>query len=785
MIKHYIKLSFRNIFRNKLYSIINILGLSVALASSFLILLYVLHETGFDRYNKKLDQIHRICYGSDNFFTSITPYPLADVLKSELPGVSKASRIKDLNFYAGGQFVKLQDEYIRELYFKMCDPDIFDIISLNILSGDPNNLLNDPLSIVISQKASEKYFPDQNPVGQILIVKNNIGEKGYLINGVFEDIPSNSTFIADFIGLVFKDDDDPAYDWRGGEVETLILLTEKSNHKDLDGKLPDIIKKYNNSSANDFSIQPLKEIYFHSSHMTFYDIPRGDLSNIYLFSAIAILILIIACINYINYSTAKSLLQIKEIGVRKVVGSSRKSLIFKILGDSIILSFCALPLAIMISEMLLPYLNQLLNKNLVIDYFENWQFTLGFIIITLFTGLVSGSYLAFYMSKFQPVTILYNRLGSGKSKPIIRKILLIFQLLIFIILILCTSLINKQLKYINKVYQGFDKNNLISVEIPYMNVFTPHYETYINEIKGHPDIIDVAGASTGLLTGKRHGDVYTFPGNDSRNVFYTIYYTDADYLSTLKFEIIEGRYFNKDLVSDSMAILLNETAVKEFEIEDPIGSSIQNKTIIGIVKDFYYESMHSKISPVVFNLMTAGSASQIMVRTNGENNMELVDYLKNKWEELDKSDRFTYNFIDQKIESAYGSEKRFKTTINTFTILAIFLASLGLFGFSMFSARQRTREIGIRKVFGASIFEIIKLISKEFLLIAVYSNIIAIPVSLYIMNKWLENFEYKTSIGVGIFIVAIIISLLIVMISLSSNIIQASNRNPADTLRYE
>ncbi|MFC2121893.1 ABC transporter permease, partial [Bacteroidota bacterium] len=764
-------------------------------ACSFLIYLYVLHETSYNKFHKEADNIYRIntymSFGQGELMPSATSHVrIGEYMKNDYPEIKEFARFKDISHYYGGQFIFNDGIYIKEEKFSLVDENFFKIFSWELISGNINELLNNTYDLVITEAMAMKYFNTDNPIGESLLIKNLTGENYFTITGIIKNFPSNSTLSTNFIGninMVTADYENRG--WNGGGFETYFLLDEKSNPVELDEKMKVFSNKYHPDIKHEYHLQSMKDIYFGSSSLSWYDDPQGNKNNIILFSIIALLILLIAGINYIIIATARSSIRTIEIGIRKVVGAGRKDLFKQIMGESFLFSFIALPFAIMITELLLPIMNNLLGKAMEINYAENWKFIIGMILITSIIGLLSGSYLSFYLSGFKPENILRKRFTKTESKSVLRKTLIITQLVIFIVLFIFSEIIYKQLKYIQKDDPGFTTENLIAVIPPHAHNLVS-CAPFIQEIQGHSSISNISEINCGLFTAASTFSNFRSSRDSEKEIRLQGLLADYNFVNTLGFKIIQGRDFLSGFSSDSSVVILNETAVKELGIKDPIGKIIISDTteikIIGVVKDFNIGSLHEKIPPLYIRIKESRSMiCQIAIKTKTPISEDLIDFLKEKWELAGPNSFFEYSFFDQSFNNLYAADRKFGNTIKLFTILTIIIAASGLFGFSIFVSKQRTKEIGIRKVYGASVISIVKKITQEFIFLVFIANIISIPFAIFISNKWLSNFAYKDEINLMPFVIAFIITSLIVFLTLMYNTIKAAGSNPAKSLRYE
>jgi putative ABC transport system permease protein len=793
MLKHYFKIAIRSIIKSKIVSIISIISFAVGLTSALLILLYVVNETSYDRYNKNRKYIYRILTEIvDNWEEPRTQYILAPTLKSNYPEIINITRIN--NLFAD---VKKGEEYITNVQLRSADNDIFKIFTLPFLKGDPESALMDPFSVVISESMSREYFVDQDALGKSLTVKIWGEEIQLTVSGVMKNIPENSTFKADFIvptDLSVKywsqrfDYNGSMDDWMAPFYgETYLLLPENYGPAELENKFAEFEKTYLPEVLREimrFHLQPLMDVYLRSSHLVNNSGIIGNIKNVYIFSLVGFIILIIASINYSILTAARLSTRSKEIGIRKVLGAGKNTLVKQILGESVITSFISLPFALLLAHLLLPAVNQLLRKQLVIHYTENWQYIAGFLLLTLFVGILSGSYLAFYISSFRPVDVLKSKVNNFITRSVYQKVLIITQLIIFIILILGTSVIYKQIHYALHQDMGLNKEGLVMIHFD-NDDFRKRYGSFKNELSKNPDILNVSGA---MFSPPYNGGMYwDIPRTDEPDQVLKVegLSVDFNYIETLGFKLIDGRTFSEKFASDSTAIMLNETAVKKLGLVNPVGEMIDKKTVIGVIKDFHLHSFHMEINPMVIFMLDLKYAGEVVIRINPDNIPATLDFIENKWKEFAPDVLFDYSFFDDLLKELYSEERRFGQMISLITLLAIFISSIGLLGLALFIGEQRVKEIGIRKVFSSSVSLIVKLILKEYIWMVLIANVVAWPVAYYLMNKWLQNFVYHTKINFWLYILAAVLSIFIVLITISFQTIKAAQTNPAETLKYE
>ncbi len=789
MIKHYFKIALRNIIRDKAFATINILGLSIGLTCSFFMLIYVINELSYDRIHDKHNRIYRVFNEKPLMkMNSVeTPLALGITLKEEYPEIENFVRI---HIYPEIT-VKQENDYIKEGAIYCVDSSFFNVFSFPIVVGDKTNLLKEPNSVVISEKMAKKYFGSENPVGKMLSLKGVDGKYELKVSGVMADISSRSTCWAEFISNIdalqnSANEQKISDDWGIDFFVTYILLKENTNIVDLQKKIPDFEKRHSHKeNPYKFSFQALTDSYLHSEEFINYRLPRGDFNTLKIFSVIAVLILIIAGINYIILSTARAAHRTKEIGMRKVFGANKSMLVKQVLTESVLVTFIALPLAIFFVKIFLPNVGKLFDKELIFTLSESGNYLIGFAAITLFIGLLSGSYLSVYLARLQPIAIIRNKSMNNNHKNYFRKAMVLFQLIVFIVLSLSTIIIYRQLHYINNKDMGFNKGNLLIINCYGIGL---KYISYKNEIKTNTNIINVCGAQFLPPTGNSMSIECPKADDPKQKIKVELLSADFDFVKTFEIKVIDGddypiNYINKQ--ANDSNFIVNETLIKELGIKNPINYALYPKTRIkGVVKDFNFHSIHTKIPPMLLVSGTDLFVSQIAVRIKPDNKKETIKYLKNKWKEFSK-EPFDYYFIDDILDDMFKKENKQAKIMRIFSFFAIFIAMLGLFGLSMFTSQQRTKEIGIRKVHGASIGDIMRLLSREYIILVVIANIIAAPIAYYFMNKWLQNFAYHTNIEWWLFGLVFLLSLVIVLLTVSWQAYRAAKTNPVVTLKYE
>lgn len=789
MFKNYLKIALRNLRRAKVYSVINIFGLAVGLACTILIMLWLTDELSFDKFHEDSDQIYRISshrqnMGSKDLYAG-SPAPIGPAAQLEFPEVTHFTRLQ--SGWTGWYF-HYGDKNFMEERLACADPSFFEIFPFEFLKGDPKTALVERYSVVLTENLAKKCFGDEDPMGKIIQMDDN----DMLITGVIKNTPANSHIQFDYIFPIIN-----MTEWRESQIEsweylqfaTYLKLYENADPELVDQKLNSLVKKNTPDARLKLALQPLEDIHLYSNEMNNWMIVypgKGNITYVYIFFLIAMAVLFLACVNFMNLSTARAGTRYKEVGIRKVTGAQRTNLIAQFLGESLILTFIALGLALLFVELTLPVFNELAAKNLNLNITLNQPFTLLIIVMTLLTGLISGSYPALYLSSFNPTGIMktFVQFKTGKSGTI-RKILVVGQFTITIILIVTTFVIFRQLSFINNKDLGFDKENIITFAT--YGEYGRNYEAARNELLQNPAILNISrafppGQGYGGTTevdweGKNPNDEVTFFDDK----------VDYEFANTFGIEMAEGRFYTKEFTTDPSNFVLNEVAVKKMNLSDPIGKRFtyqgEQGVIIGVAKDYHGGSLHEPIVPKVLKFTDRGFFVCVKFRTG--NTAQIIQYLEKKWEKFVPNFPFRYSFLDESINNYYKTEKRIGTLFSYATILAIFIACLGLFGLTSFMAERRTKEIGIRKVLGASVSGIVHLLTREFSGWVLLANIIALPVGGYLMHGWLQNFAYRISIDWWVYVLAGGSAFLIALFTVSFQAIKAALTNPVEALRYE
>jgi len=799
MFKSYLKIAFRNLGRNKSYTLINITGLAIGIAVSFLILLYVVHEFTYDRHLKNHENIYRVAakveVQGNQFEIAQAMGPLAPALKQQFPEVETAGRT-----YIEFPFLAFEDKVFYEENVYYADQEILDIFSPFWIKGDRENALRAPFSIILTAEIANKYFGDSDPIGKV--IKWN-GRDDYTITGIVKKLPENTHFqfnlLASFTTLEKQGVPGPPLDrWIGYNYKTYVVLRNGVSGAVLEAKFPALLQANTDEMAEklglkcELFLQPITSIHLFSKLEG--ESGGGNITNLIIFAAIALFILLIACINFMNLATARSSGRAREVGVRKVLGADRGTLIRQFLGESLLLSFLGLIVALFLVELFLPVFNRLIAQHLEFDLIGNWPLTLGLLGLTLLVGLVSGSYPALFLSAFQPVRSLQDSIHSGRGGRVFRSALVNFQFVISIGLICCTGVIYLQMNYVSNIDLGFNKEQLVVVPLQSRQIRTQH-DVFKSQLMTLPGVVKTAGCSYYPGRGTS-STTAVFEGHEQENpTVVSISEVDYDYLETMQMEIIAGRNFSREFSTDATGLIINETIVKQMQWQEPIGKTIAmletragkpyNKpyTVVGVIKDFHFASLHEKITPHV--LLLPGSIRFVAARLRPGSVAATLEAMKTEWAALEPSRPFNYVFVDDKFDQLYRSEQRIGRIFIYFTILAIFIACLGLSGLASYTAEQKTKEIGIRKVLGASVSNVVLMLGQQFTRWVIFSSVLAWVLSFFIMHRWLQSFAYRTGMSLWIFVGASAGALILALITVSVQSVKAATADPIDSLRYE
>jgi len=807
MFKNYLKVALRNLWKSKGFSAINIIGLASGLAVCLLIILYVVDELSYDRYNKQAENIYRIeadlSFNGTRFNSAVTPEPLAAALKKDYPQVLQIARVA----YRGDILVKKGAENIKDQHAAFVDSTFFQVFTFETLYGNTATALNEPNSIVIDATTARKYFNTVDVVGRILRVDNNTDCK---VTAVIRDMPLRSHFHFHFMRP--RGTHGPQADaWLSNNIYSYVLVQPGLTKQQLQVMVNKTIKQYLAKDLEAFThstidalektgnhfkypVTALTDIHLHSSRS--YELePNGDASYVYIFSVVAVFIMLIACVNFMNLSTARSAGRAKEVGIRKVAGSLRSHLIMQFLTESVLLSFFSLLLAIGIAALLMPWFNELAGKGMQVKtLFSTWLFPV-MICLVFVVGCLAGSYPAFYLSSFQPVQVLKGKLSTGFRGSRLRSILVVFQFSISIVLIIGTMIIYNQLEYIRDRKIGYNREQVLILHNAwYLDKNLPSFMESMRKLPGVENTT-LSGDMPTSTNFDREGWFKDASFDASKAVILPNFYVDENYIPTLGMEIVQGRNFSKSFPTDSSAVIINESAAREMALKNPLTETLFRPDgdapnfkphayhIIGVVKDFNYASLHSKIEPIIIQL--AENRGGIALRLRSASAAPVVEQIKKQWNTMAPGQPFQYSFMDADFNALYNTEQRTGRLFISFALFAILIGCLGLLGLVTYAAEQRAKEIGVRKILGANPLGIVALLSKDFAKLVLISSIIAFPLAWWIMHLWLQGFAYRTAVNPLVFIWAGLGSIIIALATVSYQAVKAAVANPVKSLRSE
>ncbi|MDP9078516.1 MAG: ABC transporter permease [Bacteroidota bacterium] len=803
MFKNYFKIAFRNLWRNKGFSAINIFGLAIGLAVCLLITLFVIDELSYDKYNVNADRIYRVTsdfkVNGSVFLDRESPTSMAATMVREYPNIEMAARLKN----DGKILVKKDDQTLIEDNCYYADANLFKVFTLPMIAGDPKTALNEPHSLVISENIAMKYFNTLDVIGKTMRMDNTTD---YKITGVIKNTPVQSHIHFSFIKAISERADRNQSQWTSENSMTYLVPRKGVSQKEIDDDLREACKKYAEPELKQFIHTTIADLDQKGDHYRFVTIPltkihlysevtherepSGNIQYVYMSIVIAVLILLIACINFMNLSTARSAGRSKEVGVRKVLGSNRGSLINQFLVESIVTSFIALIIAWGIASLLLHYFNQLAGKQISLNLFANVWILPALLSATLIIGLIAGAYPAFFMSAFQPIQVLKGKLSAGFKNSFLRNGLVVFQFVTVIVLIVGTLVIYSQLTYIRNKTLGYNREQVMVLQ----NIYSlgEHSKSF------KEDVLKLAGVKSVTLSGSlpttinEDTEVYGKDASMSsgQSVGLETWYIDEDYIPTLSMQMAGGRNFAKDRLTDSAAVLINQTAASMLGMREPLNKFLyrngRHYQIVGVVKDFNSGSLRNKIAPLVMNLGVDKRAMAIRIET--KNIPVLISQIQALYRGADANmagQPFTYSFMDDDFNHLYQSEQNTGKIFMSFAFFAILIACLGLFGLVTYAAEQRIKEIGIRKVLGASVTNIVAMLSNDFLKLVGISAIIAFPVAWWAMSRWLQDFAYRTNIGWWVFAIAGLLAVVITITTVSFRAIKAALMNPVKSLKTE
>ena len=787
MFKNYFTAAFRNLTRNKTYSLLNILGLAIGIAAFLMISIHVSFELSYDRYHENADRIFTVI-SSDQ---AVTPVPLAPALMEEFPEVESATRLQGRGQY----LIRYKDKAFFGDQWVWADEHIFDVFTFPLLSGDKHTALRDPNSVVLSEDMAKKYFGAEDPMGKVLQWTSSNMAYDFIVTGVMQNIPDNSHITGDFFAPFKAQTNFPSYNaenfgWGNYWCHTFFLLKKGTDSQILQNKYPEFLESRTGLKQDwDYHNKCLTDLHLRSVDIIFHYNPVSDIRYVYIFSAVALIILLIASVNYVNLTTALSSRRFQEVGIRKVVGAQRFQLVRQFLGESLLLTLFALLMAVALAYFLMPVFNNLIQSDHAVELLRDTKLFAVLMMAGLFMGLVSGVYPAVFMANFTLSGSLKGT-SSTKSKNVrLRNILVIVQFAISIFLIISTLVTSSQLHFLRNKKLGFTKDHILIVPLTDKNINENLYAVR-QELLKNPGIERTSVSTTIPMKIDWHNEFYFRNEKDPENNHLLSHYArvDYDFIDLFEMEIVKGRNFRKEIDHGKDVFIINETIARKIGWEDPVGKAFHNQgrtgTIVGMVKDFHNENMHLPIGEVT--LILAPDQGYLMsIKIDSENVPRTLAAVERVWNEFSGGHPFSYEFMDDRYDQMYKSEIRLGRAYNYFSVLAIFLCCLGLFGLASFTVEQGTKEIAIRKVLGASVSELVRMLSWQFIKWVFIANLIAWPIAYYFMNLWLQSFIYRIDIGWVIFLAAGIAAAVIAFLTVLARTAKAAIANPADSLRYE
>ena len=816
MLQNYIKVALRSIFRNKLTAFINIAGLALAMMCSILIYLFVTDELNFDRYHTKADRTYRVTRaflnrdGVANLHLSNVAPPIGPLVKNDFGEVEVMARTINYGLVIGQEENGVLTKSFSEDHLFVVEPNIFKIFDINVKAGDPAKALERPFTVMLSEKTAGKFFADGDALGKRLRANNQFDLE---VTGIYEDFPLQAHWHPDYMVSFSTLEDDNVYgrkgletNWGNNSFGTYLLLEEGTDPKIIETAFPEFLNKHFGtyaianfgvpanfvaSKSTTLFLQKLTDIHLRS-HLDDELEVNGNINNVYMMAVIGLFIVLIACFNFINLSTARATKRAKEVGMRKVVGAYKNQLIVQYLSESIMIAFFSLMLGLGLSTIAISWLNTFTGKALELNPISNWPLYLGLIGSAIVVGILAGLYPAFVISGFKPALVLKGQQGSAKSKGLLRKTLVVTQFSISIVLLIATAITFQQLGYLNNRDLGYDKDQVVTM--PYYDELSDSYEAFYNELTKFSGI-KTMGRSSRIPTGRlldSQGPPLVMKGDSLVNSTVTTknVRVDHEFFKAYDIGFAAGRDFSKDIpTDDSLAFVVNETAAKAYgwtNLEEAINKDFNyggtTGKLIGIVKDFHFESLHQQIVPLVFYI---GRYNNLSVKISGSDMKQGLEHLEKTWKEFLPNQPFSYTFLSDDYKRLYSDEQKQGQLFTIFSGLAIFIACLGLFGLATFNTLQRVKEIGIRKVLGASVPSILTLLSKEIVILILLANLLAWPLAWFFMNKWLDSFAYHIDMDIAIYLVSAIAAVLLALITVSTQTIRAAMTNPSNTLRYE
>ncbi len=806
MFMNQIKYSLRALSRQKSYVVINVIGLSVGLLCSLIIALFIINELSYDQYHENKDRIYRVILDGKIGGQEVTVYstasPVGPAMVNEFPEVESFLRMNNW----GETTLRYGEHYFTEDHFVEADSTFFDFFSIPLIEGNKHTALNQARSVVLSQSAAKKIFGDENPMNKMLQVGNDT--VFYRVTGIMQDVPSNTHFEADILGSFMTNPRSTDGEWLSNSFSTYVMLKPNTSPDRVDERFKPMIVKYVGPRIQRFFGISIQEFLAQGNRYNMYlqkltDIhldpsiqqefkPASDPRYLWIFGSIAVLIIVIASVNFMNLSTAQAARRAKEVGIKKVAGSTRRMLVGQFLLETMILSFLALILSLIVAEVVLPGFNNLLGLDLHINYFGNWYTIPLMLLLVLLIGVLAGSYPAFYLSSFSPYTVLKGSMRSGRKQGRLRSALVVLQFAISIILIVGTTIMFRQLKFMQNKELGFDKEQVMVISRA--DVIGTKIHAFKDELLQIPGVMSVS-ASTSVPGHDNNNNGYRIKGRTDESFIFQTCWADHDFLKTYGMKMASGRFFDPQMATDTAACIINESAVKNYMLNDPFAVRVLGNDdegndvvmpVIGVVKDFNHQSVRSPISPYIFRFKPDNLTwGYISVRLSDHFNRNTISAIEKVWSSFAANSPMQSFFMDQDFERMYNEEKQNAQLSVLFTILGILIASLGLYGLTSYTVMQRTKEIGVRKAFGASIWDIWYLIASEIVVLVGIAAVIAVPLIWWVAGDWLDNYYYRISLQAYDFLIGIVIALVIALLTISYRAIKTARANPTESLRYE
>ena len=793
MFKNYIKVALRSLLKSRGTSVINIVGLSIGMACCIIIFLFVQNEMGYDKFHSKADSIFRVltideALGVSSNLVGITLPALGEDMDNDFPEVVQRVRM----IPQGRQLINYEQQGFYTEHFAYAEPTLFSMFDFKLVDGDTEKALTEPNTVVMSQAMAEKTFAGEPAIGKRIDIGN---QSGLEVVGIMEDVPQNSHLNFDVVVSMQQSDTTSGFaqflrSWQSISMVTYVELANPTSEDNVETKMEELIRANDVGENFKVTLQPLADVHLKSSGILFenYNLNKTDISYVYTLAAVGLFVILIASFNFMNLSTARSANRAQEVGVRKVFGAFRAQLINQFMIESVVLCVVSFLIALVLVSLTGGLVNLPIEQNLALYFLSNPQWLGGALLFVLLLGIFSGSYPALLLSSFNPIAILRGSFKTSSKGVVLRKSLVIFQFTISIIMIIGTAIVYDQLQHQRNIDKGFDPEQVVTLNVGHPSL-QQSLPVLINKLEQSPDILSTA--RTGGMPGRTFGRRGMVPEGASQEDTWIVSVLNFDekFMDLMDMEVVDGRGFNIDMQTDQQqAVLINEAMAKELTWDEPVGKKLtfgqQEQTVIGVVKDFHFANMRHKIEPLAMFFNPTGGGN-LAVKFNASNTSETISFLQSSWDEVFPNSPLEYRFFNEEFGQQFASDERFGKLVFSFTWLAIFIACLGLFGLSAFTAEQKTKEIGVRKVLGASVGGIVLLLSKQFSQLIVVAIVLAIPVAYYLMSQWLSDYEYRVDINWTWFVISAIVALFIALSTVTYQSVRAASINPSKSLRYE